>query len=117
MLRSKAKIVEDDENPTKFFLKHENNNYKNKHITKLIVNDKIITNPKTILIEESHFYEELYTKKNEHENSLIDVESLFDDIPRLDEIDIHICDAPITMIDIAASLKELPNNKTPGSDG
>ena len=60
MLRSKAKLFEHDEKPSKYSLKQEKNNYKNKHIRKLIVNEETINCPKRILKEESKL---VYSKR------------------------------------------------------
>ena len=114
MLRSKAKLIENDEKPTKYFLRQENQNYKNKHIRSLIVNEETITDPEEILTAEKDFYENLYTMKNEQNESC---DELFAEIPTLSQEEQQLCENPISMEEILNSLKDLPNNKTPGSDG
>ena len=114
MLRSKAKVIEEDEKPTRYFLRQENQNHKNKHIRSLLVNDDIVNDPQEILNAEKEFYENLYTQ-NTVNNEKYD--QLFSDIPILSEEEKVLCDRPICIDEVSNSLKSLSNNKTPGSDG
>ena len=70
MLRSKAKYVEFGEKNTKYFANLEKQNYKTKHITKLICeDDREITEPSEILNLEKEFYSKLYeSQKVDAEN-------------------------------------------------
>ena len=113
MTRTKAIIIDADEKPTNYFLNQEINNYKNKHIRKLIVNDKIITDAETILQEEATFYKQLYSSQQ----NVTNYAEFANDIPRLKESDKVMCDQNISEYELSKSLSELSQNKTPGSDG
>ena len=63
ILRAKSKWAEEGERNTSYFLKLEKRNYNNKHITQLLVDDKIVTNDKEILNIERTFYQDLYSEK------------------------------------------------------
>lgn len=113
VMRSKARTIDTNEKPSKFFLNQEVNNYKNKHIRTLIVDDEIMSSPDAILQEEARFYKNLYTSQK-YENNF---EDFVTEIPKLNENNKDYCDQDITEYEIGKSLAELSNNKTPGSDG
>ena len=113
ILRSKARIIDLNEKPSKFFLNQEINNYKNKHIRKLIVDNKTIMSPDGILQEEASFYTKLNTSQT-CENDYKDFET---DVPNLNDNHRTLCDQDITEYELGKSLAQLANNKTPGSDG
>ncbi len=115
-VRSKAKAIEETEQNIAYFRMEEKKNYNVRYIRSLYKeDDTIITELREILKEEEIFYKTLYTKPD---HQTID-KSLFQhtDIPKLSVDDLEICDAPISEIEIGKALKNLPNNKTPGTDG
>ena len=61
IIRSKAQWVEDGEKNTSYFLRLEKHNYCNKLITKLKVDENLITDPTQILDEGQNFYQNLYS--------------------------------------------------------
>ena len=115
-IRSKAKAGEETEQNISYFKAEEKKNYNIRYIRTLIKDDNTeLTNPTEILKEEEQFYRKLYTKP---EKQLVDETLLKNgEIPKLTKQDLEICDAPSTLDEIAKTLKELPNNKTPGTDG
>ncbi len=122
MVRSKSKWVEEGERNTSYFLRLEKNNYCNKHITKLNVNDSIITNATDILNEEKQFYENLYSDvlNNEDELNINENTLSFTNnphVPQLNDEQKQYCEENITESELLVSLKALPNSKTPGTDG
>jgi hypothetical protein len=120
MLRSKATWVEMGEKPTKYFCSLEKKNYVNKLITKLNINGKEIRDPKLILAEEQKFYENLYSSKG---NSLWEIQEnthfflQSENIVPIDNDDKEMCDNLISEFEIKTVLKNMKNNKSPGSDG
>jgi len=70
ILRSKVRWYEDGERNSKYFYNLEKRNFNKKHITKLVVGNKVIEEPSEILKEEEKFYQNLYkseTKINEQQ--------------------------------------------------
>ena len=116
-IRSKAKLVEESEKNLNYFAKLEIKNSKTKYIKTLITEgqEKVVTDPGEILEAQKDFYKQLYS---EPRGIQLDAD-IFKEIkiPQLEEIEKKLCDEEITMEEVAKSLKELPNNKTPGTDG
>ena len=98
-------------------MQQEIRNNKLKHIKCLNITDTVIKDPNLILQEQENFYRDLYSEK-ERPHKCIGKCQLFDNnIPKLNENDKQSCDKEITMEELGKSLKALPNNKSPGSDG
>ena len=121
ILRSKAKWIEDGEKNTKYFLNLEKRNYNNTCIKTLINNDKKeITDTQEIIKEQKNFYQNLYTSKIPLDNiykEKSDIFTLNKDLPKVSEDNKEICDLPIALEECSKALQQLPNNKSPGSDG
>lgn len=121
LLRSKSKWVEEGERNSKYFLNLEKRNYNTNYIKTLITKEnKHIDNLNDIICEQRNFYESLYSTKTG--NNSIDIEASIkfteqDNIPKLDEESKSLCESEITMEECALALKNLANNKSPGSDG
>ena len=65
LVRTKAKFIEDNENPTNFFCNLEKHNYTSKIVPKLETNNReILTDQHEILNETKIFYEDLYVSKD-----------------------------------------------------
>lgn len=120
MLRSKAKWMEYGEKNSKYFLNLEKRNYNTKYIKKLILpNNDEVTNPNLILDEERKFYKKLYTSTLDGGDSS-GIETTFLpklSIPKLDHYDKEFCDSDLNIDECAKALKDMPNDKSPGSDG
>ncbi len=120
ILRSKCRWTEEGEHNTSYFLRLEKNNFCNKLISQLDLNGVIVKDPNEILEAEKNFYNDLYRKPNTNEE-LLDINTkIFTNnktIPQLSEIDKEFCDAEISETEILASIKQLKNGKSPGSDG
>ena len=72
LIRSRANIIENGENPTKFFCNLETNNYTSKTINVLEQeNGVLITNQEEILKETAKYYENLYASKDHNLGILI----------------------------------------------
>ena len=114
-LRSKALLIEETEQNLKYFSKLECQKFNTKYIRSLIKDSKLITDPSEILQEEEAFYKNLYTEPhyNKIENSFFNIET----IPQLSPESRNNCELFLTEVELAKALRDLPNNKTPGSDG
>ena len=106
---------------TKYFLNLEKRNYNSKYIKKLINSQgEELTDVKTIINEQSEYYQKLYSthlndnsKTREISNEFLDSEH----IPKLNKADQELCDQELSLQDCGKALKDLANNKSPGSDG
>ena len=114
-IRSKAKLVEESEQNLKYFSKLEVKNSNSKYIKTLLHNDTLITHPEEILDTQKQYYSKLYTQSKD---SIIDPD-IFNtiEIPQLSEMEKEICEKEITIEEVGQGLKDLANNKTPGTDG
>ena len=118
IFRSKLKWVEQGERNTKFFFDTEKRNYNQKHITKLISEDQSeITDPVDILEEERQYYKKLYSSERKLDTGIYDQFLKNINIPKLNDLDKDICETPLKIEEIGKALKDLSNDKTPGTDG
>ena len=121
MLRSKCRWVEEGEQNSSYFLRLEKHNFCNKHITQLNVNDSIITEQSEILKAEKQFYEKPYSSQilPDSETSEKHAKHFTDSthIPKISEEFKEMCDSVLMESEVLNSLKNLKNNKSPGSDG
>ena len=119
LVRSRAKIIEDDEKPTNFFCNLEKHIFTSKIIPKLEKNDgKIITDQIEILNETKQFYEDLYASKDS-QLSDIDLNDLLDtvEIRKLSKNESDSIEGPITYDEAVIILKKMSNIRSLGSDG
>jgi hypothetical protein len=122
-LRAHCMHINDNEYNTKYFLNKEKTKAEAKTMTVMMTDDnKLITDSKTIAKEQRNFYKKLYSDdptidKNESENALKYFLNGNYEIENLEKSDKENLDQPISKQEIANSLKELANNKSPGSDG
>ena len=115
-IRSKADWVEFGERNTKYFANLEKWNYKTKCISKLITEKRELNSQREILLEEQRFYENLYTSKGSDatcQEYFINNEN----IQKLTEEQKMDLESPMSIEELSKALKELPNGKSPGSDG
>ena len=97
----------------------EKRNFTNKNIVKLRKNDGTLINEQNdILNEVKNFYEVLYKNKDDTLEE-VDLDELLKDyqISKIKDSDKRELESPITMEEIARSVKNLKNNKSPGPDG
>jgi hypothetical protein len=104
-------------------LSQERGNAEIKAISKLVLdNGEEINKAEDILAEQKRFYSNLYTQPtaisqqeiNEADNYFFNNNPIATKVTDDDKQDL---DAPILENEIAIAVKELPNNKSPGSDG
>ena len=114
ILKSKAQVIEEGEKNTKYFASLEKKRAESKLITRLNIKGKITTDQNEILKEEKSYYEKLYSKHDLKQSSY----NFFDNnVEKLDEVEQNICEGLLTEQECAAALKEMKNQKSPGSDG
>ena len=116
-VRSKVKNIEENEKCTKFFMQQEVKNYKTKHIKCLKIDTIYEKNPDKILSEQEKFYKNLYSKPADSLMCEENCTFFKANIPAISEDDKSFCDQNLTIEECGRGLKELPNNKSLGSDG
>ena len=116
ILRSKSVHVEFNEKNTKYFASLEKKHAEKKTIYKLKVDNNIVTGIKNTLNEEVKFYKKLYSKDN---NIDVNVKELFLNTPTntLSDNEKASCEGLLTPYECENALKEMKNEKSPGSDG
>ena len=115
LLRSRARWVANGEKITKYFCALEKRNYISKTMNKLTVRDgKEIFDKGEIMKEVTRFYENLYTGK---ELERADISEMVSELPSLSVEEIESLEGHITLEEASYALKQMKNNKSPGSDG
>lgn len=121
IIRSKAKWIKEGEKGTKYFCNLENRNYVEKSMESLILEDGTeVTNIKDIMNAQNEFYHNLYTTKQpkidpESEKLFFDDENPF--IQKLSAEEAESCEGELTLNECLTALKNMSNEKSPGSDG
>ena len=117
MIRSRAQWLDKGEKVTKYFCSLESRNYTSKCMPNLIKNNGQTTESQNEIVNETKkFYSALYTARDTININL--EESLnFDNIPKLNENKKNMLEGKITKEEATVALKNMKNNKSPGSDG
>ena len=101
-----------------YFLNLEKKNYNVKYIKKLLnQSGEEIVSPENILSEQKSFYSNLYASKQDHMDTSYQKLLSNDSLPNLNDFEKENLEKNLQLEEIAKALKELPNDKTPGSDG
>ena len=118
LIRSRARWVEQAEKPSRYFCNLENRNFISKRMSSLIDKDRNeITDFDRINNEVLMFYTQLYSSKEETINDIDIAATLNADTPILTDEEALSIEGPITLVEAAHTLKNMQNNKSPGSTG
>ena len=116
-IRSRARWVEEGEKVNRYFCNLENRNFVSKMMPNLIrENGTQTTNQGEVLKEAKLFYENLYSYKNIDDINLTQILH-FNDIPKLNDDQKDKLEGQISYAEVLQALKQMSNNKSPGSDG
>jgi hypothetical protein len=113
-IRSKAKTLDENERPSKYFLKKEKDNADVKNIPKLSTEHGEVTDTEDIITEVHSFYSKLYSEQPIDQR--VATEFLLD-LPQLSDEHSNQCEGSITKNECWSALIGMDNNKSPGSDG
>ena len=117
-IRSRAKLYEEDEKMSKYFLNLEKANQAKKSISHVKTEEgDVITRPDQIRNEISKYYKRLYAK---YEEQCTDKEKnlfLTSIDKTLTEEEKLLCEGEISRIELLEALKQTGRNKAPGIDG
>jgi len=119
LIRTRAKWIEDGEKPSKYFCSLEKRNFVNKSINKLVCSSgRELYHQDEILTEIKLFYANLYRSRDD-ELEDIDLQNLLGqyDVSKLSEDQKSKLDLDISKEEILSTLKNMKNDKTPGTDG
>ena len=124
MFRSKMKLVEQGEKPTKYFYNLEKTNYEKKLIREVkLENEEIISNPSQVNKEIEAFYRKMYTAKINDNMDDHAYEHKFNDftedlnIPQLSGEEQSFLVKDLTINELKEALTSFVDNKSPGEDG
>lgn len=118
--RARTKWALYGERPSKYFLNLEKVRARDRCITQLISEDgSVVTEQSSILAEEKHFFEELYTqpKPTLDHSSIQDLGLSEDQIPTISDLDRERLEQDYSPEELRKALGKLNKAKCPGSDG
>ncbi|WP_419609554.1 reverse transcriptase family protein [Thiolapillus sp.] len=115
LLRSRARWIAEGEKITKYFCGLEKRNYVSKQMLKLTLsNGEELYETHDIIKEVKRFYERLYSDRNLGNCEILD---MVENIPTLTLQEKLLLEGEITLDEASLALKNMKNNKSPGSDG
>jgi hypothetical protein len=115
MVRSRVQWIQEGEKPSHYFCSLEKCNFLNKRMCFLEkANDDILYDDKEILQETMNFYEKLYSRQPVED---VNLSTLVNDTVKLNEEEKESLEGLITLAEAHAALRNMKNNKSPGSDG
>jgi len=118
ILRSKIQWAEEGEKNSSYFLKLENYNAQKKTIIHIKDSKgKMLTEQEDILEHINDYYESLYSQGTLANNELNDDNFLQSNVNKLSLLEQTSCEGIVTKNECAKSLKEMANQKSPGTDG
>lgn len=120
MIRSKSQYYEEGEKPTKYFFSLEKRNYLSKLIPQLNVDGNIITDQNQIRQKQADYYKHLYRSHLTEDDASQGSTDLFlkpENIVKLSDEQKNVCEEPILENELKEVIRNMKNNKTPGSDG
>ena len=110
-IRAKAKLLDNREDPSDYFVHKEVHQGKKKTIREIEIDGTRTQNQKDITTAFSDFYKKLYTAEQVSQMT----EEYLAHVPKLDRDETIGRD--ITLGDIKEAIKQMENNKSPGPDG
>ena len=118
LILSRSKWIDEGEKPTKYFCYLETRNYVSKIIPRLTLDDGSDSTTQTeIHTEVERFYKSLY-QNDKDEIIDYDMNTVINaNIDKLSNSDRDSLEGKITLDEAAITLKNMSNNKSPGSDG
>ena len=115
LFRSRARWIVDCDKITKYFCGLEKCNYISTQMTKLTLNNgEEIYESKDVIEEVKVFYERLYSERQVKDCVILDMAQ---DIPKLTLQEKTSLEGEITLAEISFALKNMKNDKSPGSEG
>ena len=118
LIRSKARWIGEGEKTSQYFCSLEKRHYTSKRMTSPIKDNGIETNDNDEIVNEVRmFYEQLYKSRDETLEDVNLLTRLAEDTPKLSDEEAQTMEGKITYEEAGTVLKNMKNNKSPGSDG
>ena len=115
VIRSKASYIEGGEKNTKYFASLEKKRSDAKTLHKLVINGTEYTSQREILEKTKSYYETMYTEQIIDEEKM---KKMNENISvKLNDKEKLSIEGIVTEYECACALKQMNNNKSPGSDG
>jgi hypothetical protein len=120
-IRAKCTHIELNEHSSKYFFSKEKSQAETKSLTCLQIDENNMTTDSEVILEKQReYYENLYRERTLNDNDVEqETQDFFSipDLPQLHEDQKEELDNEITIQELTKAVKELPVQKTPGSDG
>jgi len=113
-IRSRVKFWDAQEKPSQFFFRREKSRQEKATVKKLLINGEKVTDRKSILKETSNFYKTLYSMEPIDSDA---IDRLRPYVKNLPDMYADLCEGPISLEECKAAIKDMHDNKSPGSDG
>ena len=113
-IRAKAIYIEGFEKNTKYFASLEKKRIESKTISQLKVNENVITSKNDIMNETKLFYKKLYARQKVSNSNIAYFPP---NNVTINHVQRESCEGPIKEDEAIKALKDMKNNKSPGSDG
>jgi hypothetical protein len=115
LLRSKAKYAAQGERVTKYYCNMEKRHYTSKQMFRLVTKDGLtLTNTDDMLNETKEYYKQLYAKRIVQN---VNLKEYITTLPKLNDDEADSLEGEITLEEASKALKNMANDKSPGSDG
>ncbi|GFO33598.1 Pol-like protein [Plakobranchus ocellatus] len=118
LIRARARWIGEGEKPSKYFCNLENRHHISKKISSLIKEDGTEASSNDEIVKEVRaFYAKLFKSREDHIEN-VDLETKLNiDSPKLTAEEAILIEGKITYEEASTVLKNMKNNKSPGSDG
>jgi exonuclease III len=113
-IRSRIKTLDAEEVTSQFFLRKEKSRKEKSSLKELSVNGVKITDRTEIMKETTEFYKTLYSREPIAADAMDKIKPF---VRKLDESSTKRCEGLITTRECREAIKEMKDNKSPGSDG
>ena len=115
LLRAKARWAAEGEKISKYFCSLEKRHFISKQMLKLVTNKgETLSRTDDMLEETKKFYENLYSEKEIEDSNINDYITT---LPKLTKSESDELEGLITMEEASVALKNMKNDKSPGTDG
>ena len=115
IVRSRTKWIQDGEKPSQYFCSLESRNFTDRSMNYLENNKgEIISDQYAVLKEVESFFRQLYSQRIVKN---VDLGHILKETNKLSDEESILLEGPLTYGEIREALKNMKNNKSPGSDG